>query len=138
MLTWTPFIDHTPIAQENTDMQQRRDDLEIRSLLEFPALRAAMGLDTPTVVEATAVERVVIEASVVEPAAGRDIAAAVTELVAGVAGGQARKRQPKRTPKAASAPRANKGTATRSTARTTEKQHPRFDRRALLESDRVA
>lgn len=139
MLTWTPFIEQTPneqtpIAQETTEMHQRRDDLEIRSLLEFPALRAAMGLDTPAVIETTAVERVVIEASVVEPAAGRDIAAAVTELVAGVAGGPARKRQPKRTPKAASAPRASKGTATRATG----KQHPRFDRRALLESDRVA
>jgi len=134
VLTWTPFIEQTPvaqqtpIAQETTDMEQRRDDLEIRSLLEFPALRAALGLDTPAVVEA----------SVVELAAGRDIAAAVTELVAGVAGSPARKRQSKRTPKAASAPRANKGTATRATARAAEKQHPRFDRRALLESDRVA
>ena len=131
MLTWTPFVEQAPTGPETTDLQQRRHDVEIRSLLEFPALRAAMGLDTPTVVE-----RVVIEASVIEPA-GRDIATAVTESVAGVAGGQARKRQPKRTPKATSAPRANKGTATRATARAAETQHPRFDRRALLESDRV-
>ena len=138
MLTWTPFIEQAPIAQETTDVQQRRHDLEIRSLLGFPALRTAMGLDLPTVIEATAVDRDVMEVPVVESAAGRDIAAAVSELVVGVAGGRARKRQPKRTPKAASAPRANKGTATRATARAAEKQHPRFDRRALLESDRVA
>jgi hypothetical protein len=126
VLTWTPFIEQATIAQETTHMQ-RRDDLEIRSLLEFPALRAALGLDTPTVSEEPAEE----------PVAGRDMATAVTQLV-GAAGGQSRKRQPKRSSKAASAPRASKGTATRAMARAGEKQHPRFDRRALLESDRVA
>ena len=87
-----------------------------------------MGLDAPAVIETT----------VVEPAPVTDLAATVTALVAGTAGLTARKRQPKRTPKIAAAPRTNKGTAARSTVRTISNQHPRFDRRALLESDRVA
>lgn len=128
MLTWTPFIETATTAPEIAGMHQLREELQIRSLLEHPALRRAMGLDAPAVIETT----------VVEPAPARDLAAAVSELVAGAAGATARKRQPKRTPKVTAAPRTNKGTAVRSTARTTSNQRPRFDRRALLEADRDA
>jgi len=126
VLTWNPFTETATTAQEIAVMPQRREALEIRSLLEYPALRRVMGLDVPAASEAT----------VVAMAPARSLAVAVTEIVA--TGAPARKRQPKRAPKAANAPRTSKGAVTRATARTASNQHPRFDRRALLESDRVA
>jgi hypothetical protein len=149
VLTWNPFIEAAPTTQEIADMQHRREALEIRSLLEFPALRLVMGLDAPTVVAHADHAGMTDEATVVELTSARALAVAGTEIVAGV-GAPTRMRQPKRTPKAATprtpkataAPRANKGSATRTAARSTThtaaNQHPRFDRRALLESDRVA
>ena len=94
-------------------MQQRRHVLQIRSLLEFPALRVAMGLDQP---------------------AGTVTIPAIAEHTVATAE-PARRRTPKRAPKSASAPRIVAGTATRTGD---AKLHPRFDRRALLETDRVA
>jgi hypothetical protein len=103
----------SPIAESQTDddladVQQRREALRIRPLIESPRLRVAMGMpELHTLVVATM---------------------AVTTKANAPKG----RRRAKRMPKNASAPATN----TRTKSATKQAAERRFDRRALLESDR--
>ena len=94
------------IAEDAADWSERREALRIRPLIECPRLRAAMGLSGSP--------------ATTTPAPSH-----------GVKAGQASRRMPKNS----SAP-ANRSRTKHAAKPAASAGHPRFDRRALLDTDR--